>query len=247
MNITHPAYLVFVGIGVLVMLLLPASKHLRNPGLRKQYYLLQGITLMGAVLGAKLSVLFGDLKWPWVPIDDWQAVLWSGRSIVGALIFGFLFAEVAKPLLGYAMPPNDRFAAILPFTVATGRVGCWISGCCQGLPSDRWYALRGVDGVPRYPAQLVEILFHLSVGVAFIIAVKRGWLFGRLFSVYLISYAVFRFFTECLRETPKFLDGLSGYQWLCLPMLILGAAFFLKRTIAPPGAWGQFRPELNKA
>ena len=52
---------------------------------------------------------------------DWHEILLSGRSVTGALILGFLAAEAAKPLLGYSMPPNDRFATLLPFSFAIGR------------------------------------------------------------------------------------------------------------------------------
>ncbi len=241
MNFLHPAYLLFVGLAVLIALAFPVTKHLREEHLRRQYYFLQGVTLLGAVAGAKLSVLIGDYDWPWVTVNDWRSVLWSGRSITGALILGFLCAELAKPLIGYPMPPNDRFAALLPFTIATGRVGCLITGCCRGLPYDGWCAIRGTDGIPRYPAQIFEIIFQLAIGVLFLLLVKEGRLFGRLFSLYLVVYGVFRFLTEFIRDTPKFFGNYSGYQLLALLMIGLGAAFFLKRTLAPPPGWNEFR------
>ena len=46
--------------GVLLALLFPIAKHIRDEKLRRQYYLMQAITLIGAVVGAKLSVLVGD-------------------------------------------------------------------------------------------------------------------------------------------------------------------------------------------
>ncbi len=241
MNYLHPAYLLFVGLAVLVALAFPVAKHIRDERLRQQYYFLQGVTLLGAVAGAKVSVLIGDYHWPWVTVNNWPGVLWSGRSITGALILGFLCAELAKPLIGYRMPPNDRFAALLPFTVATGRVGCLITGCCRGLPYNGWCAMRGADGVPRYPTQLFEIIFQLAIGILFLIMVKRGWLFGRLFSVYLMVYGGFRFLTEFIRDTPKFFGNFSGYQLLALVMIGLGAVFFLKRTFSPPPGWNEFR------
>lgn len=240
MNYFHPAYLLFVGLGVLVALAFPVTRHIRQERQRRQYYLLQVITIIGAVIGAKLSVLVGDYHWPWVAVNDWRNVLWSGRSITGALIFGFLFAEIAKPIVGYAMPPNDRFAALLPFTIATGRVGCLIAGCCGGLPCDGWYAVHDAAGVARYPTQLIEILFQLVVGVSFLMLVRRGRLYGHLFSVYLILYGIFRFLTESIRDTPKFFGGYSGYQLLALVMVALGAGFFLKRKLAPPPGWREF-------
>ena len=48
---------------------------------------------------------------------DWGALLGGGRSIAGALLFGFLGVEAAKPLLRYDIPPNDRFAIVLPFSI----------------------------------------------------------------------------------------------------------------------------------
>jgi len=241
MSSFQPSYLLFVGLGVAIALAFPVTRHIREKRQRRQYYLLQGITLFGAVLGAKVSVLIGDHGWPWVAVDNWSAVLWSGRSITGALIFGFLFAEIAKPMMGYSMPPNDRFATLLPFTIALGRVGCVMAGCCLGLPCDGWCAVRAADGVPRYPATLFEMIFQLAVGALFVVLVKRGLLYGRLFSLYLVLYGAFRFLTEFIRDTPKFFGGYSGYQALSLVMIALGAAFFLKRTWSPPSAWNEFR------
>src|SRR5439155_1748200 len=105
MNPFRPGYVLFVGASVLLALAFPVARHIPRERLRQQYYFLQGITLVGAVVGAKFSVLVGDYHWPWATISDWGTVLWSGRSITGALLFGFLFAELAKPLMGYTMPP----------------------------------------------------------------------------------------------------------------------------------------------
>jgi len=169
-----------------VALAFPVTRHIGDLQRRRQYYFLQGVTLLGAVAGAKLSVLIGDYHWPWVTVEDWRNVLWSGRSITGALILAF-FARSWRSRLSATDAANDRFAALLPFTIATGRVGCLITGCCRGLPHDGWCAMRGADGIPRHPAQIYEIAFNSRSGVLFLVMVKRGWLFGRLFSLYLVA------------------------------------------------------------
>jgi phosphatidylglycerol:prolipoprotein diacylglycerol transferase len=245
MNLLVPGYVVPVGISVVLALSFPVTAHLRDKSQRQQYYFLQGITALGAILGAKLAVLFGDYNWPWATVSDWRHVLWSGRSITGALIFGFLFAETAKPMIRYAMPPNDRFATLLPFTIGIGRIGCLLAGCCGGLPYSGWGALRGADGISRYPTQAIEIVFQFTVGLVFVVLLKRQVAFGRLFSLYLILYGAFRFATEFIRDTPKFLGGYSGYQALSLLMILLGAIFLLKRTLAQPGSWKDFRSASN--
>ena len=245
MNLLSPAYMLPVGAGVALALLFPVASHIREKSLRNQYYFLQGITLLGAVVGAKVSVLFGDYHWPWTPVNDWGNVLWSGRSITGALIFGFLFAEIAKPMIGYTMPPNDRFATLLPFTIGIGRIGCLLAGCCEGLPYNGWCAIRDTHGVFRYPTQLIEIVFQFVVGLTFVILLKRRILFGCLFSLYLVLYGLFRFLTEFIRDTPKFFGGLSGYQMLSILMIFLGAVFLLKRSLWQPASWNEFRAEVN--
>jgi phosphatidylglycerol:prolipoprotein diacylglycerol transferase len=237
MQLFQTSYVLFVGLGIVLALLFPVTKQMRNDRERRQYYLLQGITLAGAVIGAKVSVLIGDHHWPWVAVEDWGKVLESGRSITGALLFGFLFAELAKPLVRYELPPNDRFAALLPFSIGIGRIGCLQAGCCGGIPCQAWFALPGTDGVLRYPTQLFEIIFQFAAGGLFVVMVRRGRGFGRLFSIYLVMYGVFRFFTEFIRDTPKFFGGWSGYQLLALVMIALGTAFWIKRTVAPPAAW----------
>ena len=68
----------------------------------------------------------------------------------------------------------------------------------------------------------------------FLALLRRGVLFGRLFSVYLIAYGAFRFGIEFLRETPKTWGPFSAYQGLCLVMIALGATFLVKRTCGLP-------------
>jgi phosphatidylglycerol:prolipoprotein diacylglycerol transferase len=120
-------------------------------------------------------------------------------------------------------------------------VGCLTAGCCGGLPCGAWYGVAGADGITRYPTQAFEIIFQLVVGLLFVLLIKRGLLFGRLFSLYLVAYGLFRFLTEFVRDTPKSFGVLSGYQLLSVLMIALGAAFFLKRTLAPPPNWSEFR------
>jgi phosphatidylglycerol:prolipoprotein diacylglycerol transferase len=225
----HVAYSLMVLLGLSIFFIFrPASQY--NTLEKRDYYRLQAYTLIAAILGAKLVVLMGDFGWPMMPFHDWADLLTSGRSIVGALLFGFLVAEGLKPWLKYSLPPNDRFAVILPFSVATGRLGCWMSGCCLGIPMSGPFAVTGIDGVPRFPAALVEMAFHLLAGTLLILLWRRALLAGRLFAFYLVTYGVFRFATEHLRETPKVFSGFSAYQWFSMMMVLAGAtALYVRR------------------
>jgi phosphatidylglycerol:prolipoprotein diacylglycerol transferase len=53
---------------------------------------------------------------------------------------------------------------------------------------------------------------------------------GQHFHIYLMAYGVFRFAHEFVRDTPRILGPISGYQIAALGVAILGAiGFFLRQ------------------
>jgi phosphatidylglycerol:prolipoprotein diacylglycerol transferase len=234
----YPAYALMVLSGFALMLLFPLTRGLTASGEKKSYWLLQGISLFAALLGAKFAVLMGDALWPLQPFDNWLGLLTSGRSIVGALLFGFIAAEIAKPLLNYQLPPNDRFAMLLPFSLGIGRIGCLLTGCSRGLPWDGMFAITYEDNIPRHPAQVYDMLFNFVLGFIFIQLYRRQLLHGRLIALYMIFYGIFRFISEFWRETIKAFGGFSAYQWMCVAMVIVGAIALVVRSYRVPPVWG---------
>jgi phosphatidylglycerol:prolipoprotein diacylglycerol transferase len=237
----HAGYAAMVLLSLLLTLAFPVTKHFSSPADRRRYWTLQGITIAAALVGAKLAVLFGDALWPLQPMADWTALLVSGRSIAGALLLGFLAAEAAKPLLAYDIPPNDRFAIILPFSIGIGRIGCLLTGCCRGVPWNGPLAVTYADGIPRHPAPLYEMFFHFAMGLLLLALWRRQILFGRLFALYLVSYGAFRFVSEFWRETAKAWMGFSAYQWIAVAMVIAGGVALVARSLREPAAWAQWR------
>jgi phosphatidylglycerol:prolipoprotein diacylglycerol transferase len=217
-----PIYLLTLVTAFLLVFIFPLTKDFTSKKEKSQYFYLQAITFVGAIFGAKLAVLMGDALWPIEPFDHWLELIWTGRSIVGALLFGFVFSELAKPMMGYTRLPNDRFAVIIPFSVAIGRIGCWFSGCCLGLESDSALAVTHPDGINRYPIALIEIGFHVTVGGVLLYAFLQRRLVGQIFAVYMILYGLFRFFSENLRATEKAFMGFSAYQWFALLLVLAG-------------------------
>ena len=224
----HPGYAVSVLLGFALALSFPLTRHMKDPRDRRRYYLLQGVTLVGAALGAKLAVLMGDALWPLEHFDDWMALLLSGRSIIGALVVGFLMAEAAKPFMSYKMPPNDRFAVILPFSIGIGRFGCYLAGCCRGLPYDGPLSIAYADGIARHAIAFYEMAFHIAAGLLLLQLYRRKILFGRLFALYLILYGTFRF---------------PAYQWFALAAIVAGIITIALRSARQPSTWAAMRAE----
>lgn len=229
----HPGYVIPVLLGLGLAIAFPSGVVFRDPETRRRYQRIQLATLIGALVGAKFAAIVGDLRWPIEPVDA-SAILRTGRSITGGLLFGFLTAETLKRVFGFHEPPNDRFATVLPFSIAIGRVGCLLVGCCPGLPTESWLALPDADGVMRHPTALYDLLFHLVLGITFVLLLRRGnVLRGRFFAMHLVSYGVFRFAIEPLRDTRQYALWMSAYQLFALAMFACGVYGMLRR-IPPP-------------
>lgn len=208
------------------------TKDFENSKEKTQYFFLQLIMILGAIVGAKFAVVMGDALWPIKSFSDWTALLYSGRSIVGALLFGFITAELAKPLLRYKRPPNDRFAIVLPFSIAIGRIGCVFAGCCLGLPVGDRHTLDPSQSVALHPIAIYEMVFHVTIGLILVYLFRKGRFKGQLFAIFMMSYGTFRYASETIRATEKAFVGLSAYQWFAAALILAGMVSYAARR--PP-------------
>jgi phosphatidylglycerol:prolipoprotein diacylglycerol transferase len=191
--------------------------------------------LAGAFLGAKLVYLGAEGWLHWHDANRW-VILATGKSVTGALLGGYFAVEIAKRALGYRGTTGDWFAVIVPVGIVLGRVGCILNGCCLGRAcAPSWFTMNDANGVARWPAALVELLFNALMLGAVLILRRQKILPGQHFHIYLMAYGIFRFFHEFLRDTPQIVGPVSGYQIAALAIFALGAAGFAMRrqTTAP--------------
>jgi phosphatidylglycerol:prolipoprotein diacylglycerol transferase len=185
--------------------------------------------LISAFLGAKLVYLAAE---GWMFWDDPQRwIIWAtGKTILGALLGGYVGVEVAKKALGYTQATGDWFALIAPFGIALGRIGCLVHGCCLGQRCQpAWWTIRDAHGISRWPAVPVEIGFNVAAVLVFIGLRRRHLFSGQHFHLYLIGYGCFRFLHEFVRATPRITGEISGYQIAALAVAGLGIVGFLRR------------------
>lgn len=113
-----------------------------------------------------------------------------------------------------------------------GRVGCFLAGCCYGVPTKNFFGVVFNDplcaaeplGVPLHPTQLYEALYIFLVMIFLLRRRVRQKFYGELFLLYLIFYAVGRSILEIFRgdATRGFIiDGiLSHSQFIALIIII---------------------------
>lgn len=201
--------------------------------------------IVGAFLGAKLVFLLAE-GWSHLGTDDLWMRLASGKTVTGALLGGYVGIEIAKRRIGYRRATGDFFAFVVPISLIVGRLGCLHQGCCPGkaCAPDSWFAMHDAAGIARWPAVPVEMGFQ-AVALTGLTALRtRPRMRGQLFHVYLIAYGIFRFAHEYVRDTPRLVAGISGYQVAAVALIALGALRFRQRdrerqvmreTSAPPG------------
>jgi phosphatidylglycerol:prolipoprotein diacylglycerol transferase len=67
----------------------------------------------------------------------------------------------------------------------------------------------------------------------FFVLRRKRILTGQHFHLYLITYGIFRFLHEFMRDTPHVFGGFSGYQIAALAVAALGIIGFERRRRRP--------------
>jgi phosphatidylglycerol:prolipoprotein diacylglycerol transferase len=174
---------------------------------------------VGAMLGAKLPFALSD----WQALVDGTIWFADGKTILTGLAGGYLGVLVAKWSLGIHARTGDSFAVPVAGSIAVGRLGCFVAGCCYGrVTALPWGVVFPAQGpLARHPTQLYEAAFHALAAIALLHLGRRQLFRGNLFKLYIIAYSVFRFFTEFLRDEQPLWWDLTGYQWASLSLVVL--------------------------
>ncbi len=174
--------------------------------------------LIGATLAAKLPFMLGADPAAGV-VAAWLS---DGKTILWALVGGYVGVEIAKWALHVSTSTGDTFVVPVALAIAIGRIGCFLYGCCYGIQTDQSWGIRFVTApdagtVLRHPAQLYEIAFHVSFALIAWSAISAGrehaTMKGNWMPMYMISYATFRFISEYWRPEAHLAGGLTFYQW----------------------------------
>jgi len=173
----------------------------------------------GGLIGSRILALLED------PIHLAQqtdaARLLAGKTIVGGLIGGWIAVEWLKRRLGVTLATGDALSLPLALGIATGRIGCFLSGLDDsdyGTATTLPWGIDFGDGVLRHPTQLYEIAFLLALALV-LTRVHRGSAWnGDRFRLFMLAYMSFRFAVDFAKPATR-LGGLSVVQWACLAVV----------------------------
>jgi prolipoprotein diacylglyceryl transferase len=235
------AYGLMIAIGVIAAVwLLGRRLETRGEGTREDASSMAVWAVTAGVIGARLYHVATD--WDSFKNDLGRIPkIWEGGlGIPGGILFGALAATWAFKRRGIAPAVGlSASAPSLALAQAIGRLGNWWNQELFGKPTDLPWALRvDADKVPAgyapgttfHPTFLYEMLWNLALCVV-LLRIDRQFKLrpGRLFAMYVVGYAIGRFWIEGLRIDPAHAaGGLRLNQWVSL---IVGAIAVLYLVI----------------
>jgi len=198
----------------------------------------------GGIVGGKLLFLANQAaEYSCSTWTDFFALLVGGYAILGAMVGALLgIVLAARWHRVHVISLLDLCGAYALSAHAISRLGCFVAGCCWGLP----FAGGMVYSHPASLAPLHVELFPIQLAMValsllgFLICRhlygQRGRREGLVFGIYLIWESGARFLIDFWRgDRVIWLGGLGVYQWIALGVVLSGLLFlrykvFIKGT-----------------
>ena len=194
--------------------------------------------LCGAFIGAPAGSYIDKAVASGEAACGFSVIFNAGLSSGPAFIVGGLFGLYKLKRYGLSV---GRFAdaAAIPtaFMIFVGRWGCFLQGCCAGLPTNSRFGVRFPfsPDVPRWPSQIFESAAGLAIGLL-LVAIERyraarGSVFrgAVLLPLFLVLYGLYRVFFDFLRPGNGFLGffALSTAQYSGMLAAVIGIFWLL--------------------
>ncbi len=175
----------------------------------------------------------------------------NGFVFYGALIFavfGLVVFFRIKKLPAWHL--FDIIAVMLTILHAIGRLGCFMAGCCHGVPTDSWLGVSFTHpdcvaqplNTPLHPTQLYDAGQIFLIFIILRILEKRKQFHGQVALVYLMLYAIGRSIVEVFRGDEArgyIIENVLSYGQFTSAVLFLVALGLY--------SWVSKKPELRTA
>jgi phosphatidylglycerol:prolipoprotein diacylglycerol transferase len=191
---------------------------------------------ISGIIGARLLFVLLDIptyfKDPIQIINLRDGGLAYHGGFIAALLVGIAFTRRSK-LNGWIMA--DIIAPLIALGYAIARIGCFLNGCCFGLPADVPWALacRAGDTTLRHPTQIYAAIFSLAIFIVLYAKKDHKKFPGYLMFLYVGLYSVSRFIVEIFRDVPRLIGPFSISQ-LASILLVFGVLASIRILSSEP-------------
>lgn len=214
------------------------------------------ILIIFGVIGARLGYVlyhWGDFSSNLLsiinPFESGEYIGIAGLNLQGGIILGFIAGVVY--IMRHKMPFRQTLDAVAPavaFGIFLTRIGCFLNGCCFGLPTDSVLGVEFPQGSPAWfvfgdahvhPTQLYSSAYGLILLAILMYMNRHKYRPGMTVAVYFMIEAVFRFIIEFYRyyEPAMWLKTLginaTFNQIIAGALFIVGIIFALTSRPSP--------------
>lgn len=187
---------------------------------------------LGALIGSRLVGVLEDPSEFFATPNKFYYIF-SNKTIVGGLLFALFFVELLKLKLNIRTSSGDVMTYPLILALILGRIGCFCEGLADGTIGRKTNLFTGIDfgdGISRHPLPLYEITFLICLWLIIYTLDKKNTLTnGAKFKLFLISYFLYRFCIEFLKNNEFTIFNLSTIQLACL----VGLVYYFKTLVKP--------------
>lgn len=188
--------------------------------------------IISAITGARIFYVLG--QWDYYfqnPIEIFM-VQNGGLVFLGGMLFSILTVFIYTRLK--TIPLLKLLDALAPGTAlgyAIGRIGCFLNGCCFGLPTKLPWGLVFAPGslaALYFPGEHLHPTQLYSSFLVLMVFLVLSWLYrdkkfdGQIFFWGLTLYALYRFMIEFLRYSPIHWLLFTPSQWLSITIFLFG-------------------------
>ena len=156
---------------------------------------------------------------------DGTGLMWYGGFIGGFI--GFWITLKIKELNFWNVA--DSIVPYLALGYAIVRVGCFLNSCCYGKPTDSMigFVFTNIDTVTRWPTQLLSSGINVLFFAGLLFLWNNRSFIGQVASAYLISYSLYRFGIEFLRDSAVHYGPFSPGQVISIVIFIIGIISYI--------------------
>ena len=223
-------------IGIILMLVEAQKKKLN----KKAESMLVWMLVFGMMCGRIAYIIVNPNEF-----STWMSYIniWQGGLISWGVLLGVILGVIASKLSSKIKSAEfyeiiDLMAPYLILAIAIGRIGCFLRGCCFGIPSDLPWAVSYSKEAAVHPTQLYHSIADFIIFFLLLKLRKKKekikenntdskYSFfkthGSIFIMFLILYSAERFFIDFLRYHPagEYFAGFSITQMVFFGLFVL--------------------------
>ena len=215
---------------------------------REPVFNLAFYTLLAGLIGAKLTLILVDLPYYLAQPAEILGTIRSAGVLMGGVLAGavalWLYARSQKLPVAKLC---DAIVAPVALAQGIGRLGCLAAGCCYGVGSDAWCAIRFTSAAaheqtgvpldtPLVPVQLIESAFDFALATFLTYAWRRkpqppGTVLWLYFILYGAGRATIEFWRGDAVRGLWFGGAVSTSQMFSVAAILVGAFFLIRGRV----------------